>query len=221
VAITDAGPRAAWTAAGRLVIHSGRPQAEGIDTAVTGNESYLAGQLLVAMPGMRDPRFARTVIYMCAHTAEGAMGLVLNRILEQITFSDLLTQLGIEPGEGQQGIHVHFGGPVETGRGFVLHSPDYAQDGTLVVSATVALTATVDILRAIAAGNGPRQHLLALGYAGWGPGQLDSEIRANGWLHVAADEALVFDRDLADKWERAMAKIGIDPRMLSDAAGHA
>jgi putative transcriptional regulator len=149
------------------------------------------------------------------------MGLVVNRTLEQITFGDLLTQLGIEPLEAHRGIHVHFGGPVETGRGFVLHSSDYTQDATLAVSATVALTATVDILRAIAAGTGPRRHLLALGYAGWGPGQLDTEIRANGWLSVAADDALVFDHDLADKWERAMAKIGIDPRMLSDVAGHA
>jgi putative transcriptional regulator len=185
------------------------------------NDTYLAGQLLVAMPGMRDPRFARTVIYMCAHNAEGAMGLVINRVLEQITFEDLLTQLGIDASHSREPIRVHFGGPVETGRGFVLHSPDYSHDGTLVVSTSVALTATIDILRAIAAGKGPRHHLLALGYAGWGPGQLDTEIRANGWLHVAADEALVFGPDLDEKWDRAMAKIGIDPRMLSDAAGHA
>lgn len=149
------------------------------------------------------------------------MGLVLNRVLDQLSFDELLTQIGIDASNVREPIQVHFGGPVETGRGFVLHSPDYNRDGTLVVSTTVALTATVDILRAIAAGRGPRRHLLALGYAGWGPGQLDTEIRANGWLHVAADEALVFDPGLDEKWNWAMAKIGIDPRMLSDAAGHA
>ena len=184
-------------------------------------DNDLVGQLLVAMPGMRDPRFAKTVVYMCAHSPEGAMGLVLNRVLESLTFGDLLEQLGIAPPPAGDAIHVHFGGPVETGRGFVLHSSDYKQDGTLVVASDFSLTATVDILRAIAAGQGPRHHLLALGYAGWGPGQLDGEIRANGWLHVAADEALVFDANLDSKWDRAMAKIGIDPRMLSDAAGHA
>jgi putative transcriptional regulator len=185
------------------------------------SDSYLVGQLLIAMPGMRDPRFAKSVVYMCAHSAEGAMGLVINRILDALTFGDLLEQLGIASPPTERAIHVHFGGPVETGRGFVLHTPDYRQDGTLLVADDVALTATVDILRAIAVGKGPRQHLLALGYAGWGPGQLDGEIRGNGWLHVAADEALVFDRNLDSKWDRAMAKIGIDPRMLSDAAGHA
>jgi len=184
-------------------------------------DSYLAGQLLIAMPGMRDPRFVRTVVYMCAHSAEGAMGIVINRVLESLTFDDLLEQLGIEGSVPLEAATVHFGGPVETGRGFVLHSGDYRQDGTLAVAADVSLTATVDILRAIAAGEGPRRHLLALGYAGWGPGQLDGEIRANGWLHVAADEALVFDAELDSKWDRAIAKIGIDPRMLSDAAGHA
>lgn len=184
--------------------------------------STLVGQLLIAMPGMPDPRFAKTVIYICAHNAEGAMGLVVNRAFESLTFPDLLEQLGIDPsGLAQNRIHVHFGGPVETGRGFVLHSPDYQQDGTLIVADGVALTATVDILKAIAAGTGPRQHLLALGYAGWGPGQLESEIMANGWLHVAADDRLVFDQDLDSKWEQAIAKIGIDPRMLSESAGHA
>ncbi len=185
------------------------------------NDSELVGQLLVAMPGMQDPRFAKTVIYMCAHNAEGAMGLVVNRIIESITFPDLLKQLGIEPVNIGDKINVHFGGPVETGRGFVLHSPDYRQDGTLIVAGTVALTATIDILRAIAAGGGPKRHLLALGYSGWGPGQLDGEIRANGWLTVPADDDLVFGPDQEVKWNQAMAKIGIDPRMLSVSAGSA
>lgn len=186
------------------------------------DKSYLAGQLLVAMPGMMDPRFAKTVIYMCAHNADGAMGLVVNKLIESLSFPDLLAQLGIESvGIGDQ-IKIHFGGPVESSRGFVLHSPDYRRDATLVVDEQVALTATVDILKAIAIGSGPRRSLLALGYAGWGPGQLDDEIKANGWLHVAADNDLVFGGgNVEDKWDQAMAKLGIDPRMLSDSAGHA
>lgn len=191
--------------------------------AVKGDDKpYLAGQLLVAMPGMLDPRFTKTVIYMCAHNADGAMGLVVNKLIESLSFPDLLAQLGIESvGIGDQ-IKIHFGGPVESSRGFVLHSPDYRRDATLIVDESMALTATVDILKAIAIGSGPRRSLLALGYAGWGPGQLDEEIKANGWLHVAADDELVFGAgDVEDKWEKAMAKLGIDPRMLSDSAGHA
>lgn len=184
-------------------------------------ETSLVGQLLVAMPGMSDPRFARTVIYMCAHSAEGAMGLVVNRALEQISLAELLQQLEIDATAVDDRVAVNFGGPVETGRGFVLHSPDYMREGTLVVTSSVSLTATIDILKAIASGSGPRRHLLALGYAGWGPGQLDSEILANGWLHVDADEELVFGAELDQKWDRAMAKLGINPMLLSDAAGHA
>jgi putative transcriptional regulator len=170
---------------------------------------------------MPDPRFAKSIIYMCAHSADGAMGLVVNRAFESLTFPHLLEQLGIEPIKAATESFVHFGGPVETGRGFVLHSPDYNRHGTLVVTEAVALTASIDILKAIAAGTGPRRHLLALGYAGWGAGQLDSEIKANGWLTVAADEGLVFDVDLESKWQRAMAKLGVDPRLLSDTIGHA
>ena len=187
----------------------------------TQENSYLAGKLLVAMPGMRDPRFAKTVIYMCAHSAEGAMGLVINKLLESLSVAELLERLGIDSRGFGADVNVHFGGPVETGRGFVLHSADLQYEGTLVINEMVALTATVDVLRAIVAGAGPRRHLCARGYAGWAPGQLDAEILANGWLHVAADEDMVFDDRLEDKWQRAMAKIGIDPRMLSDTAGHA
>ncbi len=182
---------------------------------------YLTGQLLVAMPQMRDPRFARSVIYMCAHSADGAMGLVVNRRVGSITFDDLLQQLNIGPNKRQDEIRVHFGGPVEQGRGFVLHSSDYLQTGSLRVDDQVALTATLDILKELAAGGGPRRSLLALGYAGWGPGQLDAEIQANGWLSVSSDEALVFDADLDHKWERAIGKIGIDFSKLSGDAGHA
>ena len=182
---------------------------------------YLAGQLIIAMPGMRDPRFEKSVIYICAHNDDGAMGLMINRALESLTFPAMLEQLGIDPVSAGDKINVHFGGPVESGRGFVLHSRDYGQEATMVVDQDVALTATIDILKAIAGGEGPRQSLLALGYAGWGPGQLDTEIKSNGWLHVAADSDLVFGPDQDAKWQRAMDKIGIDPRMLSEDAGHA
>ena len=182
----------------------------------------LTGQLLVAMPGMQDPRFSKTVIYMCAHNEEGAMGLVVNKVIESISFPDLLAQLGIETiGYGNQ-IKVHFGGPVEASRGFVLHSPDYVRDATMVVNEALALTATVDILKAIATGSGPERSMLALGYAGWGPGQLDQEIIANGWLHAPSNPDIVFGTDETDvKWEKAIGTLGIDPRMLSDTAGHA
>lgn len=185
------------------------------------DDLYLSGQLLVAMPGLSDPRFSQTVIYMCAHNVDGAMGLVVNRTIESLTFPDLLEQLGIESHGIGEPINIHFGGPVESGRGFVLHSADYVQDATMVVDDAVALTATVDILKVIANGGGPKRRLLALGYAGWGPGQLDAEIKANGWLNVPADEDLLFGADLDGKWRRAMGKIGIDPRLLSDEAGHA
>ena len=149
------------------------------------------------------------------------MGLVVNRLIGSLTFPDLLEQLGIEGHRADKDIRVHFGGPVESGRGFVLHSGDYQQEGTLQVSEKVALTAAVEILKDMAAGRGPRRSLLALGYAGWGRGQLDAEIQANSWLHVDPDEALVFDNELDDKWERAIGKLGFDFSMLSGDAGHA
>ena len=184
-------------------------------------ENYMSGHLLVAMPSMEDPRFARTVIYLCAHSAEGAMVLVVNQVLDSLSFPDLLDQLDIETASMDDGTPIHFGGPVESGRGFVLHSADYVQETTLVVDGDIALTATVDILKAIAEGSGPSRSLLALGYAGWGPGQLDSEIKANGWLQVVPDDDLVFGPEFDSKWERAIAKLGIDPSMLSGQAGNA
>jgi len=185
------------------------------------SDLYLAGQLLIAMPGMRDERFARSVIYMCAHSEEGAMGLVLNQVLESLTFAELLSQLGIKDESPEFEIPVHFGGPVEAGRGFVLHTTDFNQDATLEVDGEIALTATIDILKAMSRGRGPRRHLLALGYAGWGPGQLDQEIHQNGWLQAPADSEIIFDTDLESKWDRSVGVIGVDPRMLSDEAGHA
>lgn len=188
------------------------------------SSGYMAGQLLIAMPQMRDPRFQRSVIYMCVHNAECAMGLVVNRLVGSLTFPDLLQQLNIDSENLKQTIRVHFGGPVESGRGFVLHSGDFQETGTTPVPGGLALTATIDILRSIAQGGGPRRSLLALGYAGWGPKQLDGELQANAWLSAPADEDIVFDSDLDTKWERAMAKIGIAPRQLmglSGDAGHA
>jgi putative transcriptional regulator len=183
--------------------------------------SSLSGQLLVAMPQMSDPRFARTVVYLCAHSAEGAMGLVVNRLIDSLSFGNLLAQLGVEVEGAPADMPVHFGGPVESSRGFVLHTSDYHQDSTLVIDDEIALTATVDVLRAIARGTGPRRRVLALGYAGWAPGQLDAEIQANGWLLVPADLDLVFGRDNDSKWQQAIAKIGIDLSLLSSEVGHA
>lgn len=185
------------------------------------DETSLVGQLLIAMPTMSDSRFEKSVIYVCAHSAEGAMGLVINKELGSLTFDELLQQLGVEAGRAEKEIRVHFGGPVETGRGFVLHSAEYTQEATMIVDSHLAMTATVDVLKDISEGQGPRQSLLALGYAGWGPGQLDSEIQANGWLHADADADLVFSADLDHKWERAIAKLGFNPSSLSGEAGHA
>ena len=186
-----------------------------------GDEGYLTGQFLIAMPTMGDPRFERTVIYMCAHSADGAMGLVVNRVASEIDFPELLDQLEIETDGIKNPIPVLTGGPVETGRGFVLHSMDYSQDSTLKVTDEVGLTATVDILRAIAEGEGPAKSLLTLGYAGWSSGQLDNEIQSNGWLNVSSDTSILFDEDLNSKWDRAVRKVGIDPSFLSAEAGHA
>ena len=185
-------------------------------------DGYLVGQLLIAMPMMEDPRFARSVIYVCAHNADGAMGLVVNKELESLSFSELLEQVGIDVSPPEKQIRVHFGGPVETGRGFVLHTADYDQGGTLTVDDAFAVTAaSIDILRDIGSGAGPDRSLLALGYAGWGPGQLDAEIQANGWLHAPADPSLVFAADVDAKWQKAIAALGIDPSMLAGQSGHA
>ena len=181
----------------------------------------LQGQFLIAMPSMGDSRFQQSVIYVCAHSEEGAMGLVVNRPADHITFDELLDQLSIDAPSPAR-VPVHLGGPVETGRGFVLHSPDYAGTGsTIGVGEGVDLTATVDVLRAMATGAGPARSLLVLGYAGWGPGQLEAEIIANGWLTSEGDPALIFEADADEKWTRALAALGVDPTGLSGEAGHA
>jgi len=182
---------------------------------------FLTGQLLIAMPAMEDPRFAHSVIYLCAHTPEGAMGLVLNRPLQRPKFDELLRQLEVAPVPPARRIRLCAGGPMDNARGFVLHTTDWTGEGSLRVDDTVALRASLDVLKEIAEGRGPREGLLALGYAGWGPGQLDEEIQQNAWLSVPADETIVFDGDDDTKWRRALAKLNIDPLLLSGAAGHA
>jgi len=184
--------------------------------------SSLTGQLLIAMPQMADPFFERSVVYLCAHSPEeGAMGLIVNKRIDSLTMDGLYAQLKIEPVTQSQPQPVHFGGPVATGHGFVLHSPDYREEATLNIGGEFAMTTTLDILRAKGKGEGPRRSLVALGYAGWGPGQLDAEIQANGWLLVSADTGLVFETEDDSKWQRALAKLGVSPEMLSGDSGRA
>jgi putative transcriptional regulator len=190
------------------------------DTTETPHD--LSGQLLIAMPGMGDPRFEKSVVFLCAHSAEGAMGLIVNKPTPDLALDDLLDQLDIDRGVGSKGIGVFFGGPVETGRGFVLHSRDYhGSPSTLQVDEAFSMTATRDILEDIARGLGPAQSLAALGYAGWAPGQLEGELQQNAWLTVNADEAIVFSADIGGKWSAALAKLGIDPLLLSAEGGRA
>jgi putative transcriptional regulator len=192
-------------------------------------EGYLSGQLLVAMPGADDSNFAGSVVYVCAHSSEGAMGIVINRPAEHLSFVDLLQQLELIPEDRAINVptnldymSVFVGGPVETGRGFVLHSADYfSADSTLAIDGSVCLTATIDILRAIAQGAGPHRSLLALGYAGWAPGQLESEIQSNGWLTCPGDAELIFDPRVDEKYTLALSKLGVDPSFLVNQSGNA
>jgi putative transcriptional regulator len=198
-------------------------------TKTPSGEGYLDGQLLLAMPGMADERFARTVIYLCAHSPEGAMGIVVNKPASDLSFPDLLVQLDIIPAtdliqlpQRVGAVQVLMGGPVETSRGFVLHSPDFFIDeSTLPIDDGVCLTATIDILRAIAKGQGPANAVLALGYAGWGAGQLETEIQQNGWLSCPADASIIFSTAADHRYEMALRRMGVDPGMLSMEAGHA
>ena len=184
-------------------------------------DGYLSGQLLIAMPGMTDPRFSESVIYLCAHNEDGAMGLVVNKLIGSLSFTELLKQMEITSEQLDSSMEIHFGGPVESGRGFVLHSTDYNSEGTMQVNSDFALTGTIDVLKSIAGGKGPANVMFALGYAGWGPGQLDSEMQNNGWLHCTADSSIVFGDDNQAKWKLAAAKMGIDLSLLATDAGHA
>ena len=198
-------------------MQSGEPPARG----------YLDGQMLIAMPAMGDERFSRSVIYVCAHSTEGAMGIIVNQPASDIKFPDLLVQLEVIPSAERielpnNDVKILKGGPVETGRGFVLHSADFfIENSTLPINEGICLTATLDILKAIANGNGPHDAILALGYAGWAPGQLEQEIQENGWLHCDADPELIFGTDTDGKYDKALRKIGIDLGQLSSQAGHA
>jgi putative transcriptional regulator len=183
--------------------------------------TWLAGQILVAMPKMQDPRFAQSVIFLCAHTADGAMGIVVNRPIARPDFGDLLKQLDIQPVPPARDISICTGGPVDNNRGFVLHSTDWMTEGSLEVDDHYVLTASLDVLRAIAEGGGPKQAFLAMGYAGWDAQQLDEEILQNAWLNVPADAAIIYDSDHKTKWTRALAKLRINPGMLSGEAGRA
>jgi len=222
---------------------AGDPQAPATPTSKSGaaaksarsssrarpRRGYLDGQMLIAMPTMGDERFARSLIYMCAHSSDGAMGIIVNQPASHISFRDLLVQLNvlddadtIQLPPPAHKVRVLKGGPVDTQRGFVLHSADFFVDNsTLAIDEGVCLTATLDILKAIAKGEGPNSALLALGYAGWAPGQLEQEIHQNGWLHCPADPDLIFGQDVERKYERALQKIGIHLGMLSTEAGHA
>ena len=201
----------------------------GKGTASSAARGFLDGQMLIAGPAMQDERFARSVVYMCAHSSEGAMGIVVNRPAANISFSDLLVKLDIIPAAdvirlpSRVGdVTVLKGGPVETERGFVLHSADFfIENSTLPIDEGICLTATLDILKAIARGDGPVSAILALGYAGWAPGQLENEMQHNGWLHCSADRELIFGTEIESKYDRAMQKIGIRPGMLSSDVGHA
>ena len=191
-------------------------------SALQSDENFLQGKLLIAMPGMGDPRFEKSVIFMCAHSAQGAMGLIINKPIDGFSFHELMGKLGIDVTASRHDAPVLFGGPVQMDRGFVLHSADYGNgESTLAVTSEFSLTATADILRAICEGHGPNKSVLALGYAGWGEGQIEDEIKANGWIHCDADEALVFDTDSKAKWQTALAKLGADVSGLSSQAGRA
>jgi putative transcriptional regulator len=192
------------------------------DHRVDQGESFLEGKLLIALPGMGDDRFAQTVIYICAHSAKGAMGIVINKPIPGLTFAEVMKQLQIETSSLAAELPILYGGPVETGRGFVLHSGEYeGTDSTLPVSEDISLTATLDIVRAMAEGRGPRHALFALGYAGWAPGQVESEFQSNGWLHCESDPSLVFGVSPEAKWRTALERLGIGPSGLVSDAGRA
>lgn len=188
---------------------------------MTGAE-FLDGQLLIAMPGMQDSRFHRSLVYLCAHSADGAMGIIVNKRADNLKLEDLFEKLDIPVGEKIAKAPVHYGGPVETGRGFVLHSSDYgADEATMKVDDGTSMTATLDILHAMASDRGPNRAIVALGYAGWAPGQLEAELQANGWLACPADQDLLFNPDEDTKWDKALAKLGVHPAMLSATGGRA
>ena len=192
------------------------------DKAVTGtNPSYMTGQVLIAMPAMNDPRFTKSVIYICVHNEEGAMGLIVNKKIESLAFPELLKQLDICVHGIIEDRPIYHGGPLDPSRGFILHSLDYQQSSTIKIADGLGLTSTIEVLSDIAEKRGPADSLLALGYAGWGPNQLDDEIQRNAWLQSSADRELIFNLQDDQKWEFAISSIGIDLSLLSGEVGHA
>ena len=184
------------------------------------NATFLTGQFLLAMPGIGDSRFDRAVIAICAHDEEGAIGIGLGAVIKGLHLHALLHQLEIDPGAAPDA-PIHLGGPVDMQRGFVIHSSDWGGQGTVDVAGRWSLSGTLDVLRAIAEARGPSRWVVALGYAGWGAGQLDEEMTRHGWFNVAGDTALLFDTPVAARWDNAFAAAGIDPSMLVSGAGKA
>ncbi len=192
------------------------------DSKLASGESFLEGKLLIAMPGMSDDRFAQTVVFVCAHSSKGAMGIVINKPIPGLSFNNLMQQLELPTADRMADFPVLYGGPVESGRGFVLHTDDYeGSESTLPVSEEISLTATLDILRDMAKGKGPKKALFALGYAGWDAGQVEEEFQRNGWLHCEADPTLVFSGDMESKWRTALARLGVGPSGLVAETGRA
>ena len=184
---------------------------------------FLAGKLIIAMPTMSDPRFKRSVVCICAHNEDGAIGIIINKIIESLSFSKIIKQLKLKKNMNKDDYkdHIYFGGPVETERGFILHSSDYSSENSTSINSEISMTASTEILQALIDGNGPNKSIVALGYAGWGPGQLDTEIQSNAWLSVESDLELVFSAKTAEKWDMALEKIGVNPALLSTEAGRA
>ena len=181
----------------------------------------LTGQVLISMPSLEDERFFKTVIYICAHSNEGAMGIIINKKIDYDLYPDLLEQLGIDKPIGNKKLFIRYGGPVESGRGFVLHSDEIMRKETLSIDKGIALTSTSDFFDDLVKDNGPKNSILALGYAGWGPGQIENEILSNSWMTLSTDSKFIFDEEVNNKWSNAFNLLGVDPSKLSNHSGTA
>ena len=180
----------------------------------------LTGQLLISMPSQEDERFEKSVIYMCAHSKDGAMGIIINKKIDYDLYPDLLQQLGIDNPLIGKKLYIRYGGPVESGRGFVLHSDEFIRKETLTIDKGIALTSTSEFFDDLSKGNGPKNSILALGYAGWGPGQIESELISNSWMTLRTDSNFIFDESVSNKWKDAYSLLGVDPNKLSFNSGN-